>query len=118
MVSTLLGFSICKIVFVLLECNKKLGKVGEVQNVLFGREILIYVKQDLGLMKSQQQRRLEQRPTQPLTPLQRPIILPGGRRWIDPEDASKSIRRPKLTDEKIAGTIESYSEVLIGRTKG
>lgn len=69
-------------------------------------------------MKEQQQRRLEQRPTQPLTPLQRPIILPGGRRWVDPEDASRSIRRPKMSDEKIAGTLESHSEVLIGRTKG
>lgn len=70
------------------------------------------------MIKEQQQRRLEQRPTQPLTPLQRPIILPGGRRWVDPEDASKSIRRPKMTDEKIADTIETHSEVLIGRTKG
>lgn len=69
-------------------------------------------------MQEQYQRRLEQRPTQPLTPLQRPIILPGGRRWVDPEDASKSVRRPKMTDEKIANTIESYSEVLIGHTKG
>ncbi|KAF2901929.1 hypothetical protein ILUMI_04253 [Ignelater luminosus] len=64
------------------------------------------------------QRRLEQRPTHPLTPLQRPIILPGGRRWSQPDDALPAVRKPKMTDEKICETIETYSEVLTGRTKG
>lgn len=93
-------------------------KTGNKYLVFNAKSFLIYSTQDLEVTKEQQQRRLEQRPTQPLTPLQRPIILPGGRRWVDPEDASRSIRRPKMSDEKIAGTIESYSEVLVGRTKG
>lgn len=74
--------------------------------------------QDLQALDEQRQRRLEERPVLPLTPLQRPIILPGGRKWSQPDDACPSVRHPKMTDEKIAGTIETFSEVLVGRTKG
>ncbi|XP_068905878.1 probable inactive protein kinase DDB_G0270444 isoform X1 [Tenebrio molitor] len=64
------------------------------------------------------QRRLKQKPTLPLKPIERPIILPGGRRWSQPDDACPTVRHPKMTDEKIAGTIETYSEVIVGKMKG
>nr|XP_022913694.1 trichohyalin-like [Onthophagus taurus] len=54
----------------------------------------------------------------PLTPLQRPIILPGGRKWSDPNDVTPKYRKPSLTDERIAKTINSYTEVVSGRTMG
>ncbi|GJQ86449.1 hypothetical protein Trydic_g10356 [Trypoxylus dichotomus] len=58
-----------------------------------------------------QKRDKERRPSQLQTPLQRPIILPGGRKWTNPDDAVSKIRRPSLTDEKIANTINMFSEV-------
>ncbi|KAK4879368.1 hypothetical protein RN001_007514 [Aquatica leii] len=65
------------------------------------------------------QRRLEQRPTYPLAPIQRPIILPGGRKWAQPDDAMP-VRKKKsgMTDEKIIETLDTYSETIIGHTKG
>ncbi|KAJ8913518.1 hypothetical protein NQ315_017069 [Exocentrus adspersus] len=51
-------------------------------------------------------------------PIQRPIILPGGRRWSNPEDAIPSFRKPKMSDEKIIETIENNLEVIIGKRKG
>ncbi|XP_030749515.1 uncharacterized protein PFB0765w isoform X2 [Sitophilus oryzae] len=47
---------------------------------------------------------------------QRPIILPGGRKWSDPEDATPKFKTPKMSDEKICKTIEDYSEVIMGKT--
>ncbi|KAL1491452.1 hypothetical protein ABEB36_012050 [Hypothenemus hampei] len=49
---------------------------------------------------------------------QRPIVLPGGRKWSDPEDVSKMSRTKKMSDEKICKAIEDHSEVIIGKTKG
>lgn len=49
---------------------------------------------------------------------QRPIVLPGGRKWSDPEDAVAKTRTPKMSDEKICKTIEDFSEVIVGKTKG
>ncbi|KAK9721577.1 hypothetical protein QE152_g20795 [Popillia japonica] len=60
----------------------------------------------------------ERRCSQPRTPLQRPIVLPGGRKWSNPDDAISKIRRPSMTDEKIANTINMFSEVIVGRTMG
>ncbi|KRT84299.1 hypothetical protein AMK59_1486 [Oryctes borbonicus] len=65
-----------------------------------------------------QKRDKERRPSQLQTPLQRPIILPGGRKWSNPDDAVSKIRRPSMTDEKIANTINMFSEVIVGHTKG
>lgn len=53
-----------------------------------------------------------------MEPVQRPIILPGGRKWIEPDDALPKSRNPKMTDQKIANTIETYSEVITGKLKG
>lgn len=64
------------------------------------------------------QRRLEQRPTNPLAPVQRPIILPGGRRWSQPGDALQVPKKTKMTDEKICQTLDTYGEIITGRTKG
>ncbi|KAI4464940.1 pdz and lim domain protein zasp [Holotrichia oblita] len=60
----------------------------------------------------------ERRCSQPRTPLQRPIVLPGGRKWCNPDDAISKIRRPSMTDEKIDNTINMFSEVIVGRTMG
>ncbi|XP_066255296.1 glutamic acid-rich protein isoform X1 [Euwallacea similis] len=49
---------------------------------------------------------------------QRPIVLPGGRKWSDPDDATPKFRKPKMSDEKICKTIEDHSEVIVGKTKG
>ncbi|XP_060517139.1 glutamic acid-rich protein isoform X2 [Cylas formicarius] len=50
---------------------------------------------------------------------ERPIILPGGRRWSGPDDTTPhKCKNPKLSDEKISKMIETYSEVLVGKTKG
>jgi len=49
---------------------------------------------------------------------QRPIVLPGGRKWSNPEDTVPKFRAPKLSDEKICKTIEDHSEVIVGKTKG
>ncbi|XP_072402758.1 uncharacterized protein [Diabrotica undecimpunctata] len=47
----------------------------------------------------------------------RPIVLPGGRKWIDPDDVVPT-RKPKMTDEKIMETIDSNLEVIAGKRKG
>lgn len=50
------------------------------------------------------------RPIYPLTPLPRPIILPGGRKWRGPKDA--------YNEKFIAETMISQAEVLVGSTLG
>lgn len=50
------------------------------------------------------------RPMYPLTPLPRPIILPGGRKWRSPKDA--------YNEKFIAETLISQAEVLVGSTLG
>nr|XP_023013821.1 eukaryotic translation initiation factor 5B-like isoform X1 [Leptinotarsa decemlineata] len=50
--------------------------------------------------------------------IQRPIILPGGRKWSNPEDAIPSFRKPKMSEEKIIETIESNLEPIVGKRKG
>lgn len=50
------------------------------------------------------------RPMYPLTPLPRPIILPGGRKWRGPKDA--------YNEKFIAETLISQAEVLVGSTLG
>ncbi|XP_028142019.2 glutamic acid-rich protein-like isoform X1 [Diabrotica virgifera virgifera] len=47
----------------------------------------------------------------------RPIVLPGGRKWIDPDDVVPT-RKPKMTDAKIMETIDSNLEVIAGKRKG
>ena len=46
----------------------------------------------------------------PLTPLPRPVVLPGGRIWRKPQDA--------FNEEFIAETLISQAEVLVGSTLG
>lgn len=50
------------------------------------------------------------RPVYPLTPLPRPIVLPGGRKWRSPKDA--------YNEKFIAETLISQAEVLVGSTLG
>ncbi|XP_025193963.1 membrane-associated guanylate kinase, WW and PDZ domain-containing protein 3-like [Melanaphis sacchari] len=50
------------------------------------------------------------RPIYPLTPLPRPIVLPGGRKWRCPKDA--------YNEKFIAETLISQAEVLVGSTLG
>lgn len=50
------------------------------------------------------------RPMYPLTPLPRPIVLPGGRKWRGPKDA--------YNEKFIAETMISQAEVLVGSTLG
>lgn len=50
------------------------------------------------------------RPMYPLTPLPRPIVLPGGRKWRGPKDA--------YNEKFIAETLISQAEVLVGSTLG
>lgn len=50
------------------------------------------------------------RPMYPLTPLPRPIVLPGGRKWRCPKDA--------YNEKFIAETLISQAEVLVGSTLG
>lgn len=50
------------------------------------------------------------KPALPLTPQIRPLVLPGGRKWVQPKDA--------FTEEFIAETLVSQSEVLVGTTIG
>lgn len=50
--------------------------------------------------------------------IQRPIILPGGRRWSNPDDAVPIFRKPKLSEEKIFETIENNLETILGNRKG
>lgn len=57
---------------------------------------------------------MEERPK----PIQRPIILPGGRRWSNPDDAIPIFRKPKMSEDKIMETIESNLEPIVGNRKG
>ncbi|XP_015835605.2 mRNA export factor GLE1 isoform X1 [Tribolium castaneum] len=82
------------------------------------RELLEKQQKEREQLEEFKQRRLKQKPTLPLKPIERPIILPGGRRWSQPDDACPSVRHPKMSDEKIANTIETYSEVIVGKLKG
>jgi hypothetical protein len=45
-----------------------------------------------------------------LQPQERPIILPGGRKWKNPKDA--------MNDEMIAEIISSQAELIMGTTLG
>lgn len=58
----------------------------------------------------QQPKKCRDRPVCPLTPLPRPLVLPGGRRWRKPKDA--------FNEEFIAETLISQAEVLVGSTLG
>ncbi|CAG9824980.1 unnamed protein product [Phaedon cochleariae] len=51
-------------------------------------------------------------------PIQRPIILPGGRKWSNPEDAMPTFRKPRMSEEKIIETIEGSLEPIAGKRKG
>ncbi|KAF7266378.1 hypothetical protein GWI33_020403 [Rhynchophorus ferrugineus] len=73
------------------------------------------IKEEQLLAKKQKQEEEERRL---MDWTQRPIILPGGRKWCDPEDTIPKYRTLKMSDEKICKTIEDYSEVLVGKTKG
>lgn len=57
---------------------------------------------------------MEERPK----PFQRPIILPGGRKWSDPDDAIPIFKKPKMSEEKILETIENNLEPIAGNRKG
>lgn len=46
----------------------------------------------------------------PLVPQQRPLVLPGGRRWYRPKDA--------YNDEFIADTLSAQAELIVGHTLG
>lgn len=46
----------------------------------------------------------------PLTPQERPIVLPGGRKWRGPKDA--------FTDSFIAETLSGQAEVIMGKALG
>lgn len=46
----------------------------------------------------------------PLTPQERPIVLPGGRRWRGPRDA--------FSDAFIAETLSGQAEVIMGKALG
>ncbi|XP_044742546.1 PDZ and LIM domain protein 5-like isoform X2 [Chrysoperla carnea] len=59
------------------------------------------------------------KPMFPSTPLQRPIVLPGGKKLYEPDDiVPRKINARKYTDEVIAETISSQSEIIIGTTLG
>lgn len=60
--------------------------------------------------KDTENKELIGRPTYPLTPLPRPIVLPGGRKWRGPKDA--------YNEKFIAETLISQAEVLVGSTLG
>lgn len=46
----------------------------------------------------------------PLTPMPRPVVLPGGRIWRKPKDA--------YNEEFIAETLINQAEVIVGSTLG
>lgn len=46
----------------------------------------------------------------PLVPLERPIVLPGGRKWRNEKDA--------FNDEFIAEVLSSQAELIVGSTLG
>lgn len=50
--------------------------------------------------------------------MERPIILPGGKKWSDPEDAIPIYKKPKFSEEKIFETIENSLETIAGNRKG
>lgn len=55
----------------------------------------------------------------PSAPMNRPIVLPGGKKWREPDDViPRKINARKYTDEVIAETISSQSEIIIGTTLG
>lgn len=66
----------------------------------------------------QQQRliahQISKRPVKPLngprTPQERPLVLPGGRKWRNPKDA--------YNEEFIAEVISSQAELICGSTLG
>lgn len=62
--------------------------------------------------------KIEEERRQKMDWTQRPIVLPGGRKWTDPDDATPKQRAPKMSDDKISKTIEDFSEVIVGKTKG
>ncbi|CAH0557344.1 unnamed protein product [Brassicogethes aeneus] len=69
-------------------------------------------------IRIEQEKEAKKQKDMDMRPIQRPIILPGGRKWTDADDACPKVRNPKMTDEKIASTIETYSEVIVGKAKG
>ncbi|XP_063934575.1 golgin subfamily A member 6-like protein 22 isoform X2 [Zophobas morio] len=105
---------------VMEEDSKKEQELTEEQQEAIRQEQELLEKQEKEreLIEEFKQRRLKQKPTLPLKPIERPIILPGGRRWSQPDDACPVARHTKMSDEKIANTIETYSEVIVGKTKG
>ncbi|KAK5646145.1 hypothetical protein RI129_004609 [Pyrocoelia pectoralis] len=77
------------------------------------------LEEEINEEEQSHQRRLEQRPTNPLAPVQRPIILPGGRRWSQPDDALPTRKKKSgMSDEKICETLDLYSETIVGHTMG
>ncbi|KAK7604495.1 hypothetical protein V9T40_005681 [Parthenolecanium corni] len=57
-----------------------------------------------------EERELHRRRICPLTPLPRPVVLPGGRIWRKPKDA--------YNEEFIAETLINQAEVIVGSTLG
>lgn len=53
-----------------------------------------------------------------LKSIQRPIVLPGGRRWSNADDAIPIFKKPKMSDQKIIETIENNLEPIAGNRKG
>uniref|UniRef100_A0A1Y1NEW9 PDZ domain-containing protein n=2 Tax=Photinus pyralis TaxID=7054 RepID=A0A1Y1NEW9_PHOPY len=91
----------------------------EHQRLLMEEEKLAQQERKMNPLEESHQRRLEQRPTNPLAPVQRPIILPGGRRWNEPDDALPAPKKKSgMTDERICETLDMYSETIVGHTKG
>ncbi|KAG5868457.1 hypothetical protein JTB14_010838 [Gonioctena quinquepunctata] len=66
---------------------------------------------------AKKEKAMEDPPTRPKH-VQRPIILPGGRKWSNPEDAMPTFRKPRMSEEKIIESIESNLETIIGKRKG
>lgn len=58
----------------------------------------------------QEDNTVKRRPHFPLTPLPRPVVLPGGRIWRKPKDA--------YNEKFIAETLIAQAEVLVGSTLG
>lgn len=46
----------------------------------------------------------------PATPQERPVVLPGGRRWRNPKDA--------YNEQFIAETLAAQAEIIQGKAKG
>lgn len=72
------------------------------------------------LQLDQESRQLKQRPTPrvgkpkpvfgPLTPAERPLVLPGGRKWRKPKDA--------YNEQFIAETLTAQAELIQGKAMG